>query len=448
MKDLKTAFKYSLYFLVVVFFIFLFYYKSINNFFYSDDFEWLASAKRIICGKERLFLIHGRDFNPITKLYFIVNYKLFSLNPVGWRILQLLLLSVNSFLFFFFLKKSGIKEKISLAISISFLLSLFTSEVALNVSAISYVLAFLFFILAMNILEKSFFISLPIFFFSFLSKETIFFALIPIILLIKNRLKRKIYFAFIFFLVIFRFFIQMKSLSPYSSFISIKFIPEKFHISLLKSFQILPYNKPYFVSMLLFILIILSFFRLGKEKFFVFSFSGFILQLSFLLLFPKLSSRYFYFPTFFSLSIVAFYVNTIVLHKFKKSETLIALILLLTFITGSWYGIGKEINDYKLLGQFSKSTLYRAKNELKCKNLICKLENRSNKNLKLLYLKISKNGGLPKLLPVREHAYSGLIKYRDLFWLIKEGCIEKLLIEETKNMLYFYLDPNLAVWRR
>ncbi len=434
----------TIFFLFLALIIFLFYSQSLNNFFFSDDFEWLVMGRKIECRVNSIFTLHGRDFNPIVNLYFFLSIKLFGFKVVVWRIAQLLFIYLNSLLFFKLLEEFSINFYTAALLSSLLALSPYVSEVALNISAVSYVLAVFFFLSALKLRNfPGFFLLFSLL--SILSKEVIFLAFIPATLILHKKKKDKVLtLSFLTVVLTIRTLIQLSSASEYTSFISKDNLLQKFHLIILKAFQIYPYNKPFFVSAFLFILLLLSFFKLKKEKLLSFSFLSLLFYTLFLMLFPKLSSRYFYIPTIFSLSLIAFYIDFIGRLKGEIYSKYISLFLAAVFFLSFYPMVNLEIKDYKKLGDFSKQCLKRAKlNTRKTKNGFTINEEGALELIKL-YKDISKKGGLPKLLPLREEAYCSLIKYNDLIWLLNEKtCFKIKKILKKGQYINFFVSPSL-----
>ncbi len=90
----------QLHLLTIVLVTFIFYYSSINNFFYGDDFIWLNRAKHLQDNWFGIFAIENRYFTPLTYISFFVDYQLFGLNAFWYHLQDVIFHSINGLLIY------------------------------------------------------------------------------------------------------------------------------------------------------------------------------------------------------------------------------------------------------------------------------------------------------------------------------------------------------------
>lgn len=78
----------------------IFYSRSINNFFYADDFIWLDRIKHLPGNWSNIFTIENRYFTPLTYISFYTSYKLFGLNSYWYHLQDVTLHSLNGMLLY------------------------------------------------------------------------------------------------------------------------------------------------------------------------------------------------------------------------------------------------------------------------------------------------------------------------------------------------------------
>jgi hypothetical protein len=79
---------------------FIYYYGSLNNFFYADDFFWLDRVKHLTGNWASIFTLENRYFTPLTYLSFFVNYKLFGLNAFFYHLQDVIVHALNGTLLY------------------------------------------------------------------------------------------------------------------------------------------------------------------------------------------------------------------------------------------------------------------------------------------------------------------------------------------------------------
>lgn len=94
--------------------IILVYGRMLDNFFYSDDFEWLDQVRNLEQNPLAIFnpVVHPSTaqltplgpnyFSPLIHIVFWISYKLFGLNPLGYHLFDLGLHIINSCLVVYF----------------------------------------------------------------------------------------------------------------------------------------------------------------------------------------------------------------------------------------------------------------------------------------------------------------------------------------------------------
>jgi hypothetical protein len=121
------------------------YGPSLNHFFLSDDFSWLAKAKS---GSLLQPLTEGLNYSgiyrPIFYLYIQANYSIFGVSPLGWNIFQLLLHAVNCLLLVWLLNHYFKNYWMGFFVAVCFALHFINVEAVIWLSAASYTLATFF----------------------------------------------------------------------------------------------------------------------------------------------------------------------------------------------------------------------------------------------------------------------------------------------------------------
>lgn len=420
--------KRKLYIFLIVIIIFLFYYKFLNNYFFSDDFEWLSRAILSQAKITYIFKIYGRDFNPVFIIFLSLMIKVFGLSPFALRLSILILYIITASLFFITLnKKFNFSPFLSFSLSILIFINVFSSEAILNLSASVYFIAFLIFLISLNFfLESRYFLFFIFISLAFFTKEAIILSLIPIYFL-SNKEGKKYCFLTGIALVSVRFILQISQAEQYTSFISTKFFLIKLYFILMRSINLSPYSVSpiygLFALVSIIIVIILYLVKIGEEdKISTSIFLFWIIYTLFFAFLPKLSSRYILFP---SIGFIMMYFR--IFNKFSRKYKIINYIIsffLLFSVVYNYPKIQREIEDYRLLGEFSKNFIKEEKEEIKNridkKQKIQKIDimQKDNSRLIFTYAMIHQRKNIPKLLPVRKKAVGGVIKPQDLIPII------------------------------
>jgi hypothetical protein len=427
---IKTSWLYFFIFLLIIAANGVLYWGFQHNYFFSDDFHWLGRAVLVQDSPGEIFKIAGRDFNPVYLLLLGILIKIFGLSPLVLRLISLLTFSAVIWMFFYILCRY-FKVNIIIALSAALLssFSVFVSEVVLSLAALVYSLSILLFLVALKFyfdkkgvapptyycicqknkvsggINKKKWLYAVFLFLAFLTKETIFLAALPLFVYEKEKNLRWFIVASTGGILLFRVLLQITAAaSSYTGFLSFSNIFYKLYFIILRTMGLSPYTVPLPVGIIVIIfLVLVSIYFIKAERGFLF----FLLLLAIFSLFfsllPKLSSRYFFYPTFGFWGIAA-----LLTHYFyqKKKYLQYALIpLLLVSILFNYSPIKREIEDYKILGDFSKQCIRQEavfiKNQLSTNpgspGII--LYKRDNRGLIAVYRLINNRKNLPKLLP-------------------------------------------------
>jgi hypothetical protein len=159
-------------------------------------------------------------------------------------------------------------------------------------------------------------------------------------------------------------------------------------------------------------------------------------------LLPKLSSRYFLFP-----SLGFWGIAGLLVHHFHKSRPkfkilpyVLVPLVLISFLF-NYFLAQKEIEDYRILGDFSRGFI--REQAVLIKHQINKnagtglfevtLYKGDARQLAAVYRQVINLGNLPKLLPFRPHSICGVMKPGDLIPLAfyPDKIVQWHLVEET-----------------
>ena len=437
---IKTSWLYFFVFLLIIAANGVLYWGFQHNYFFSDDFHWLGRAVLAHDSPGEIFKIAGRDFNPVYLLLLGILIKIFGLSPLVLRLISLLTFSAVIWMFFYILCRY-FKVNILIALSAALLssFSVFVSEVVLSLAALVYSLSILLFLVALKFyFDKRQWLYAVVLFLAFLTKETIILAALPLFVYEKEKNLRWFIVASTGGILLFRVLLQITAAaSSYTGFLSFSNIFYKLYFIILRTMGLSPYTVPLPVGIIVIIFLVLvsiyfikgmaspTYYCIGsgkkhrEEKVYPknkvsegidIKGRGFLFFLLFLAIFslffsllPKLSSRYFFYPTFGFWGIAA-----LLTHYFyqKKKYLQYALIpLLLVSILFNYSPIKREIEDYKILGDFSKQIIRQEavfiKNQLSTNpgspGII--LYKRDNRGLIAVYRLINNRKNLPKLLP-------------------------------------------------
>ncbi len=408
-------------FIVLAILIIIPYYGFQNNYFFSDDFEWISRGIISIANPMEILRIKGRDFNPLFIITTSSYIKLFGLSPVILRLSVFFVFLLVLFLLYeIMIKILNTDNYIALSLIFLFAINVYISEIILNYSALVYLLSFLFFLIATLFYNKERYGYFIFFLFcAFLFKEIILLGFISLFFIKKPKKSRIILLVSLMIVILIRVILQLNSTSTYTSFISYKYYFIKLYLIFFRALNINPYSIPPMFGFLIILLFMIFFICKSikrTESSYLFPLSFFIIYLSFFSLLPKLSSRYIFLP-----SVGFFLLLSVLMGEFKKRfggkiYIPIILIMILSFIY-NFPLIKKEVMDYRILGKFSYKFIFN--HSLKIKEQFGKSDKifigRENlMPLKNLYFSIYKNGGISKLLPIRRGSVGGVIHPEDL----------------------------------
>jgi uncharacterized membrane protein len=130
MKNMKESLQNVIIFSLILLVNVIFYWGSQDNYFFSDDFEWLARAVLAHDSPIEILRIEGRDFNPVFMLLLTVMLRLFGLSPLVFRLVSLLTFSAVIFALFYFLSRYfKVNRIIAFSAALLFGFNVFISEV-------------------------------------------------------------------------------------------------------------------------------------------------------------------------------------------------------------------------------------------------------------------------------------------------------------------------------
>ena len=434
----KPHYLNGLIFLLILNMTIILYWQCHDNYFFSDDFEWLARgilAQHLPNAPAEITRIEGRDFNPVFIILLTIMLRLFGLSPLAFRLLSLLTFTLFIFMFYYILSRYfQVNRLISLSAALISGLNMFVSEVVLNMSALVYTLSLLLFLVGLKFFSDGkrlmYFLFLSL---AFLTKETIILAVIPLIFYETKKKNRWFIIKSFTVLVLSRGLLQWIAAVPgkYSSFMSVSHFFYKLYFISIRSLGISPYAINPIVGAGILIILTLGtgyfvFFKKIKNEntsvsncgykaaeenkrgllYFFLAFAGFVLFFSLL---PKLTSRYFFYPSFSLWGIAALWANYFFNQNKKIKYALIPLLFISLIFNHSL--IKREIEDYKILGNFSQQFIQQQaaiiKNNSGTGEII--LYKQDSRPLGNTYQWIKKRENLPKLLPFREHSLGGII---------------------------------------
>ncbi|MCP5105054.1 MAG: hypothetical protein GY950_16825, partial [bacterium] len=283
-----------------------FYWGFQDNYFFSDDFEWLARAVLAQNPADTLpeiLRIEGRDFNPLFMILLTIITRIVGLSPLVFRLLSLLTFSALIFAFFHVLERYfNVDHVIALSAALLLSVNVFVSETVLNLSALVYSLSLLLFLLALKFfLEGKRFLYIVFILMAFLAKETVILAVIPLLFYEKEKKKRLFILASIGGIGLVRFLLQLTAAGTgtYTSFLTTGNFFYKFYFTAMRAMNISPYAMHPAVGILILLLLaaIIVYFVFSREtageagRAFLYFFLFFVVFSLFFALLPKLSSR-------------------------------------------------------------------------------------------------------------------------------------------------------------
>ncbi|MCP5050448.1 MAG: hypothetical protein GY940_25010 [bacterium] len=410
-----------------------FYWGVHYNYFFMDDFHWVARAIITQDSPGEIFTIEGRDFNPVFLLLLSILIKIFGLSPAVLRWVSVLTFSAVIFMFFYLLCRY-FKVHPLIAFSAALLAGLngFVSEVVLNLSAMVYSLSLLLALLAVKFyLDKKKWLFVLFMLLAFFTKESILLVMLPLFLYEKEKQGRLFLLSSFGGMVLLRMLLQLgATTSGYTDFLSTSGSPVKFYFIVLRSLNVSPYS----IHPVTGIAVIVVFFLIGgyfiiakKERGILFFLSFFASYSVFFALLPKLSSRYFLCPAIGFWGVAALLAHYFHGQNEKNKYLKFSLTpLLLISLLFNYPMVQQEVEDYKILGDFSKQFVQKQGDSIKkqleaasgqeTREIV--LPKGNNRELALVYQHILERKSLPKLLPFRSHSIGGVIEPRHLVPII------------------------------
>lgn len=454
----KPLYLYGIIFLLILSLILILYWGCWDNYFFSDDFEWLARgilAQHLPNAPAEITRIEGRDFNPVFIILLTIIIRFFGLSPVAFRLFSLFTFTLFIFMFYHILSRYfRLNPVISLSIALISGFNVFVSEVVLNMSALVYILSLLlllvgikFFFAGKRLLYLLFLIL------AFLTKEVVILAVIPFIFYETEKQNRRFIIKSFITLILARVLLQWLAAIPgqYTSFMDVSHFLYKLYFISIRALGISPYSINPIVGAGILITLALGtgYFAFSKKmengssRRFLYFFLFFVFFALFFSLLPKLSSRYFFYPSFGLWGMAALWVNYLY-NTYKKAVKYALVPLLLISLFFNYFLIKREIEDYKILGNFSQQFIREQatiiQNNFETGEFI--LYKPDSRPLGNTYQLIKRRENLPKLLPFREHSLGGIINPDHLIPIVfyPEQIAHWHLIKETPDSFIGHLD--------
>ena len=443
-------------FLLILSIYFVFYWGFQDNYFFSDDFEWLSRAILAQDSTTESFRVVGRDFNPVFLILLQVVIRFFGLSPLVFRLLSLFTFSAVVFVFFHILSRHfKVNRVIALTAALLSGVNVFISEVVLNFSALVYSLSLLLLLVALKFyFDRKRGLYILFFFLAFLTKEIIVLAFIPLLFYEQEKRNRLFIIISTCAIGLFRILLQLGAAGSYTSFLGFSNFFYKLYFIFMRTMNISPYSiHPLLgaATILILLLIVIYYLvskKIGRELLYFLLFLA-IFSLFFSLL-PKLSSRYFFYPSFGFWGMAALLAHYFYSSQQRNKKLKYALVpLLLISMLFNYPFIKREVEDYKILGDFSKQFILQQgkviKNEMsgntKAPETTLYVYKLNYRQLSEIYKRIKSRENLPKLLPFREHSVGGVIKPRHLIPIIfyPDKIVRWHRIKETPNYFKGYL---------
>ena len=424
---------------IVVFLLVLlaagFIYRGfLDNYFFSDDFEWLARAvlaQNPSDSAAEICRIEGRDFNPVFMILLTTITWLFGLEPMAFRLVSLFTFSaVTAFFYHILCRHFNVKPVIALSAVSLFGFNVFVSEIMLNLSALVYSLSLLLFLVSVKCcLEGRLCLTVLFISLAFLTKEAIILGLAPLFFYEKAKRNRWIIAGILGAAGLLRLLLQIGSTGSYTSFLSPSNFLHKLYFITLRTLNISPYSLPPIPGTILLTLLAAALLAIiikkrkepvGKSILYFFLF--WVMFSVFFALLPKLSSRYFFYPSLGCWGIAA--VLTHYFYEKNKTFKYILISLAMISVLSNSFLIRHEVEDYKILGDFSYrfirqqaeliKTEFIKKSPARTGSAEITLYKSNHLGLSEVYRRVKARGNLPKLLPFRRHSIGGVIAPRHL----------------------------------
>lgn len=448
MDNKLTQYTSALFFLVVAVLILLIYGGINQDYFFSDDFHWLGRAVIAQESPLEMLRIEGRDFNPVFLFILWLLIKIFGLSLTVLRGVAIVVFILVIWLFYYVLQRYfNVDRLLAGSIALLFGFNVYLSEVVLNLSALVYSLAIAFFLGALLFYFQGkragfvFFLVL-----AFLTKETIMLGAVALLFYEKEPKQRWFITRVGAALIVLRVLAQWGGTGSYTDFFSFSDSLYKLYFIFIRSMNLSPYGFHLAVGIAAIILIILASIYFWKSRkvqgvgFFLVFFVGYAV---FFALLPRLSSRYFLFPSIGFWGITGLVVQYYETQRKSLKYVLLPLLLISFFL--NMPQIQREVADYRILGKFYQQYIQvkggsiRAEVEKKSGNqnqenpVMITLYKESSTPLAGVFQEIVKRQNLPKLLPFRAKSIGGVIEPRFLIPLVfYPGKIARWeLIEET-----------------
>lgn len=129
---------------VVIIFLFLslsFYSHFINDYFFSDDFEWLSFGERIKEDPVNIYKLHVSSFySPVVNLFFYAGQTFFPFNHINYHLLIIFFHFINTVLVYFLSRKIFKNKLASFFGAMFFCLNAYHYEALVWISAVMHVL--------------------------------------------------------------------------------------------------------------------------------------------------------------------------------------------------------------------------------------------------------------------------------------------------------------------
>lgn len=431
--------------------VFFLYNGFQENYFFSDDFQWLAQAIQTENSPGAIFQVRGRDFNPLLSIFFWIVIKIGGISPMLLRIICFIIFSAVLFVFYYILSRYfAVNRLTALCAALLAGFNVFISEVLLYISTFVYALTLLLFFIALKFyLDGKKILFLLFMLAAFQVKETIILAVIALFFYEKQRNNRVFLVISSFFIILTRVVFQVGEAGSYTNFAVTENILYKSYFLILHALNLSPYamNLSLGIGIILILIIIFIYyskqmgqtlslrsfkpaakdhiFFKGQERNLLFFGLFFVIYILFFSFLPRLSSKYYFYPCF------AFWGSAaLLLDYFYKRSKLTRYFLVLLVIISLFFNypaVKREIEDYKILGNFSRNFIEEQgkiiKNTISLDRFAkeaaeVRIEKVSDRALRRVYDEIYNRGNMLKLLPVREHSLGGVLLPGDLLVII------------------------------
>jgi len=411
-----------LWFFLILAVVFALYHGFEKNYFFSDDFQWLAQGIRVNDSPAELFQVRGRDFNPLLALLTWALLKIGGLNPLVFRLLNLLVFGLALFLFYILLYRYfQVNRLIALCFTFLFGFNVYISEVMLYFSTFVYPLTLVFFLLAvMFYLDGKKMLYLLMLLLAFQVKETILLGLIPLFLYEKKGKNRVFLLLSGGIILLTRLVFQLGAGGSYTGFVSRENFFYKIYFLLVQAINLSPFSFSFYIGLALVLLLAVIFlFYLRRQRPALFFGSFLVVFTLFFAFLPRLSSKYYFYPSFALFGLAALLCH----HFYGQRPKLIRYLLLglLALSLGLNYpAIRGEIGDYRILGDFSRAfvqeqgRIITGKADFNRSPVETRIDQVSQAPLASVFRRVNERQNLLKLLPSRKNSLGGVIIPGDL----------------------------------